>query len=62
MKKIFFLVTLPAHYQQVPNEDYHIHRIVNGIGEGIQDVLPMESLPFECNLDYGGGGYKFFLL
>ena len=37
-------------------EDYTIHRIVRGVPEGSQEIIPGASFPMEANLDVMGGG------
>ena len=40
-------------------EDYTIHRIVNGVPEGSREIIPGASFPMEANLDVMGGGKRF---
>ena len=35
--------------------DYHVHRISNGVPEGVADFKVAKSFPFESNLDYMRG-------
>lgn len=37
-------------------ESYTVHRMLVGVPEGIEDIVPMSSLPSESNLDFMGGG------
>jgi len=37
-------------------DDYTIHRIVRGVPEGTQEIIPGTSFPMEANLDVMGGG------
>ncbi|KAL7415873.1 hypothetical protein BDY24DRAFT_433393 [Mrakia frigida] len=34
---------------------YTLHRILHGVPEGIEDIVPMSALPSESNLDFMGG-------
>ena len=36
-------------------DDYHLHRILHGVPEGIVDIPPMHAFPMESNLDVMGG-------
>lgn len=36
-------------------DDYHLHRILHGVPEGIVDILPMHAFPMESNVDAMGG-------
>jgi len=46
----------------VTEEDYTIHRIVNGVPEGSHEIIPGASFPMEANLDVMGGGmYLIFI-
>lgn len=38
----------------MPTEDYTLHRILLGIPEGTQDIIPMQAFPMESNLDVMG--------
>lgn len=38
----------------VPTEEYMLHRILLGIPEGVQDIVPMQAFPMESNLDIMG--------
>lgn len=49
-------------YDTVTDEDYTIHRIVRGVPEGSQEIIPGTSFPMEANLDVmGGGTYSIFI-
>lgn len=43
-------------HDTVTEDDYAIHRIVHGVPEGIQEIIPGASFPMEANLDVMGGG------
>ena len=43
-------------HNTVTDEDYTIHRIVHGVPEGSQEIIPGASFPMEANLDVMGGG------
>ena len=43
-------------HDTVTAEDYMIHRIVRGVPEGSQEIIPGASFPMEANLDVMGGG------
>ena len=43
-------------HDTAPEEDYTIHRIVCGVPEGSQEIIPGASFPMEANLDVMGGG------
>ena len=43
-------------HDAVTEEDYTIHRIVRGVPEGSQEIIPGISFPMEANLDVMGGG------
>lgn len=50
-------------HDTVTEEDYMIHRIVRGVPEGSQEIIPGASFPMETNLDVmGGGTFLFFIL
>lgn len=49
-------VNLPENYRRGSLEEYHVHRIMSGVPEGMDDFIPGTSLPLECNLDYMNGG------
>ena len=36
-------------------DDYHLHRILHGVPEGIVDIPPLHAFPMESNLDAMGG-------
>jgi len=42
-------------HNTVMEEDYTIHRIVRGVPEGSQEIIPGASFPMEANLDVMGG-------
>jgi len=42
-------------HDTVTEEDYTIHRIVRGVPEGSQEIIPGVSFPMEANLDVMGG-------
>ncbi|KAF8913839.1 hypothetical protein CPB84DRAFT_1757681 [Gymnopilus junonius] len=44
-----------ATHDLVSNEEYILHRISNGVPEGIVDVPPMQAFPMDSNLDVMGG-------
>ena len=46
----------------VTEEDYTIHRIVNGVPEGSREIIPGASFPMEANLDVMGGGTHFIFI
>ncbi|RKP22624.1 hypothetical protein SYNPS1DRAFT_5860, partial [Syncephalis pseudoplumigaleata] len=48
-------VKLPADYTELSADDYTTWRILRGVAEGIDDFVPGQSLPLECNLDYMHG-------
>lgn len=37
-------------------DEYTYHRILNGVPEGVNEIIPMQSFPMESNLDIMGGG------
>ena len=50
-------------HDTVTEEDYMIHRIVRGVPEGSQEIIPGASFPMEANLDVmGGGAFSIFTL
>ena len=50
-------------HDTVADEDYTIHRIVRGVPEGSQEIVPSVSFPMEANLDVMGGGlFSIFIL
>ncbi|KAI8619070.1 hypothetical protein BC830DRAFT_1165662 [Chytriomyces sp. MP71] len=46
---------LPASFADVSEHEYDVHRVMNGIPEGIDDFFPLLSLPLESNLDLMAG-------
>lgn len=51
-------VQMPSPFTQPgrAEELYTLHRIWQGVGEGIDDMVPDSSIPLEVNLDYMNGG------
>ena len=47
---LYITVTLPSV------DSYHRHRMLLGVAEGTNEVIPEKALPFEFNLDYMNGG------
>ena len=47
---LYVTVTLPSV------DSYHKHRMLLGVAEGTNEVVPEKALPFEFNLDYMNGG------
>ena len=43
-------------------EEYTIHRILQGVPEGSEDISHEHAMPLEVNLDYMGGGELFHLV
>jgi len=43
-----------SRHDVVPTEEYTLHRILLGIPEGAQDIVPMQAFPMESNLDVMG--------
>ena len=39
-----------------PSSSYVLHRIMNGVPEGMDDIPPGEAFPMDSNLDIMGGG------
>lgn len=48
-------LALGGETQEVEGEQYTVHRILNGVGEGALDFPEGSSLPLENNLDYMNG-------
>ncbi|KAJ3403761.1 ccr4 associated factor [Chytriomyces hyalinus] len=46
---------LPASAVQVPESQFLIHRLLNGIPEGMDDIFMNQSLPLESNFDLMDG-------
>lgn len=44
-----------ATHDTVPEDVYTTHRILHGVPEGIQDIVPMQAFPMESNMDIMGG-------
>jgi transferase CAF17, mitochondrial len=44
-----------ADLSEASLESYTLHRYVNGIPEGPQDIIPQTALPLESNIDYLAG-------
>ncbi|ORY43789.1 Aminomethyltransferase folate-binding domain-containing protein [Rhizoclosmatium globosum] len=47
--------SLPSTFAEASELEYKIHRILNGIPEGMDDIFPNVSLPLESNFDLMGG-------
>jgi len=45
-----------ATHDIVSSDEYILHRIMNGVCEGIHDIPPMQSFPMDSNLDIMGAG------
>ncbi|KAF9006445.1 hypothetical protein BDQ17DRAFT_1351761 [Cyathus striatus] len=39
----------------VPPDSYHLHRILHGVPEGSEEIIPLHAFPMESNLDMMGG-------
>jgi hypothetical protein len=37
-------------------QDYTLHRVLNGVPEGSQDIVPLHAFPMESNIDLMDGG------
>ena len=48
-----------ATHNTVDAEAYTLHRILHGVPEGIEDIVPMQSFPMESNLDLMGAREVF---
>lgn len=55
--KSFLLIadSIPANAQAVPETQYTAHRMLQGVPEGAQEVVPQSSLPLESCIDYMHG-------
>lgn len=42
-------------------DSYHRHRMLLGVAEGTNEVVPEKALPFEFNLDYMNGGKELLV-
>ena len=40
-------------------DSYHRHRMLLGVAEGTNEVVPEKALPFDFNLDHMNGGKEF---
>ena len=50
------LQRLPRHAtQEVDLTDYTVHRMLNGIAEGQEEIIALSALPQESNIDFFGG-------
>ena len=52
---------LPATLSSLSVDSYHRHRMLLGVAEGTNEVVPEKALPFDFNLDYMNGGKEFCL-
>lgn len=60
MNRMGLRIVLPADknpqvndsFEKGSPQDYLIHRIMNGVAESPKDIFPLDSLPFESNLDF----------
>ncbi|KAL1917376.1 uncharacterized protein VTP21DRAFT_5032 [Calcarisporiella thermophila] len=46
---------LPSEFTELESEEYTLRRLLFGVPEGIDDLVPGQSLPLESNFDYMGG-------
>jgi len=45
-----------ADHDEVAADKYTLHRILNGVAEGVTEIVPLHALPMESNLDIMGAG------
>lgn len=44
-----------SSHDEVPFEDYTLHRIIHGVPEGPTDIPPGQAFPMDSNMDFMGG-------
>ena len=53
---VLLLASLMNDHDEVPTDEYHLHRMKLGIPEGPQEIVPGSALPLESCMDVHGGG------
>jgi folate-binding Fe-S cluster repair protein YgfZ len=61
-REVFFGGHMASQFPVVPEQIYHIRRIILGISEGKQEFLVSESFPMEYNMDFMNGSKNRYIL
>jgi folate-binding Fe-S cluster repair protein YgfZ len=56
---LWILAWASSDHDVAPPEKYTLHRVLNGVPEGIVDMPPEDAFPMEANMDLMGGGGCF---
>jgi hypothetical protein len=50
------LASLAASHDVVDTDEYTLHRMLLGVPEGPNEIIPGSALPLESDMDIHGGG------